>query len=138
VDECGAHASVAPSYGYAPRGERLGLSVPPKRGKNTTLLSSTTISGMGPSLVVEGATTARFFETYVEKVLVPSLRTGQVVVMDNLGAHRPKRVRDSSSSGTVSSSTCRPIPPTKTRSKRPSPRSRTSFPTRRLGATKGL
>jgi transposase len=53
-----------------------------------------TIEGMGPSLAVEGATTARVFETYVEKVLAPDLREGQVVVMDNLGAHRPKRVRE--------------------------------------------
>ncbi len=49
---------------------------------------------MGPSLAVEGASTARVFETYVEKVLVPSLRSGQIVVMDNLGAHRPKRIRE--------------------------------------------
>ncbi len=39
VDECGTHTSMAPIYGYAPKGERLRLSVPPKRGKNTTLLS---------------------------------------------------------------------------------------------------
>ncbi len=45
-------------------------------------------------MAVEGATTARVFETYVERVLVPSLRTGQVVVMDNLGAHKPKRVKE--------------------------------------------
>ena len=92
VDECGLHTSLAPIYGYAPRGERLRLPVPRSRGKNTTLLSSLTASGMGPSLAIEGATTARVFETYVEKVLVPSLRTGQIVVMDNLGAHRPKRI----------------------------------------------
>jgi transposase len=51
---------------------------------------------MGPSLAVEGATTARIFETYVDKVLVPTLRVGQVVVvMDNLlGAHKPKKVRE--------------------------------------------
>jgi transposase len=93
VDECGTHTSLAPIYGYAPRGERLRLSVPRKRGKNTTLLSSMTVEGMGPSLTVEGATTARVFETYVEKVLVPSLEPGRIVVMDNLGAHRPKRIR---------------------------------------------
>ena len=92
VDECGTHTSLAPIYGYAPRGERLRLSVPRKRGKNTTVLSSMTLSGMGPSLAVEGPTTARVFETYVEEVLVPSLHTGQIVVMDNLGAHRPKRI----------------------------------------------
>ena len=45
-------------------------------------------------MAVEGATTARVFETYVRKVLAPSLEEGQIVVMDNLGAHRPKRVRE--------------------------------------------
>lgn len=94
VDECGLHTSLAPIYGYAPRGKRLCLSVPRNRGKNTTLLSSMTVGGMGPSLAVEGATTARVFETYVEKVLAPSLKPGQMVVMDNLGAHRPKRIRE--------------------------------------------
>ena len=94
VDECGTHTSLAPIYGYAPKGERLRLSVPRGRGKNTTLLSSMTLLGMGPSLAVEGATTARVFEAYVRKVLAPSLQEGQVVVMDNLGAHRPKRVRE--------------------------------------------
>jgi transposase len=94
-DECGTHTSLAPIYGYAPRpGERLCQSVPRGRGKNTTLLSSMTLSGMGPSLAVEGATTACVFETYVEKVLLPSLEVGQVVVMDNLSAHRPKRIRE--------------------------------------------
>ena len=94
VDECGRHTSLAPLYGYAPRGERLRLSVPRKRGKNTTVLSSMTLLGMGPSLAVEGATTASVLEAYVEQVLAPSLRKGQMVVMDNLGAHRPKRVRE--------------------------------------------
>ena len=94
LDECGTHTSLAPLYGYAPRGERLRLSVPRKRGKNTTVLSSMTLLGMGPTLAVEGATTASVFEAYVEQVLAPSLRKGQMVVMDNLGAHRPKRVRE--------------------------------------------
>jgi transposase len=95
VDECGTHTSLAPLYGYAPRGEQLRLSVPRKRGKNTTLLASMSSEGMGPTLAVEGgATTALVFEAYVERVLAPSLKEGQVVVMDNLGAHRPKRVRE--------------------------------------------
>jgi transposase len=94
VDECGTHTSLAPIYGYAPEGERLRLSVPRRRGKNTTLLASMSLEGMGPSWAGEGATTARVFEAYVEKVLAPSLEEGRVVVMDNLGAHRPKRVRE--------------------------------------------
>jgi len=95
VEECGTHTSLAPIYGYALRGERLYLAVPRGRGKNTTLLSSMSVEGMGPSLAVEGATTARVFETYdVEKVLLPRLREGQIVVIDDLGAHRPKRIRE--------------------------------------------
>jgi hypothetical protein len=99
VDECvlgtpSRHTFLAPIYGYAPRGERLSLSVPRIRGKNTMLLSSMTLEGMGSSLAVEGATTARVFETHVEKVLIPSLEPGQIVVMDNLSAHRPKRIRE--------------------------------------------
>ena len=49
---------------------------------------------MGPSLAVEGATNARVFEIYVKRLLAPTLEPGQVVVMDNLGAHRPKRIRE--------------------------------------------
>jgi transposase len=45
-------------------------------------------------MAVEGATTSRVFETYVERLLAPALRPGQVVVMDNLGAHRPRRIRE--------------------------------------------
>lgn len=93
VDEMGTHTSLAPLYAYAPVGERVFFEIPRNRGKNTTLLTSINQEGMGPSMAVEGATTARVFETYVEKVLVPSLEPGQIVVMDNLGAHRPKRIR---------------------------------------------
>src|SRR3712207_6234962 len=50
--------------------------------------------GMGPSLTVEGTTTSVVFETYVEEVLAPTLHSGQVVVMDNLTAHRGERVRE--------------------------------------------
>ena len=91
VDEMGTHTSLAPLYAYAPVGERVFFEIPRNR-KNTTLLTSLHRGGMGPSMAVEGATTTRVFETYVEKVLVPSLEPGQIVVMDNLGAHRPKRI----------------------------------------------
>jgi DDE superfamily endonuclease len=94
VDECGTHTSLAPVYGYSPKGERLKLSVPRNRGKNTTLLASITLEGMGPSLAVEGSTTAEVFEAYLEHVLLPKLHKGQVVVMDSLPAHKPKRVRE--------------------------------------------
>jgi hypothetical protein len=94
VDEMGTHTSLAPLYAYSPIGERAFFEIPGNRGKNTTLLTSLHQEGIGPSMAVEGATTARVFETYVKRLLVPFLHPGQVVVMDNLGAHRLKRVRE--------------------------------------------
>jgi transposase len=57
------------------------------------LASMTSAGGMGPSLAVEGATTKAVFEAYVEQVLAPSLRPGQVVILDNLSSHKGDRVR---------------------------------------------
>lgn len=94
VDECGAHASLAAIYGYAPRGERLAVEAPRNRGRNTTLMASLSVGGMGECLAVEGATTKVVFETYVERVLAPGLKAGQAVVMDNLSAHKGERVRE--------------------------------------------
>ncbi len=94
VDEMGANTSLHPLYAWSPRGERARCFVPRNRGPNTTLIASMTAEGMGPCLAVEGATTRIVFEAYVEKVLVPSLRQGQVVVMDNLSAHKGERVRE--------------------------------------------
>ena len=94
VDEMGVHTSLAPVYGYSPKGERVRLQVPRNRGKNTTLLVSITLSGIGVSLAVEGSTNKAVFEAYVEHVLVPTLEAGQVVILDDLSAHKPARVRE--------------------------------------------
>ena len=94
VDEMGTNISLSPLYGWAKKGQRAPCSVPRNRGKNTTLLSSMSVEGMGPSLAVEGATNREVFETYVELILAPTLRRGQVVVMDNLTAHKGERVRE--------------------------------------------
>ena len=84
VEEMGTNTSLSPIYGWSKKGERAHCSVPRNRGKNTTVLSSMSVEGMGPSLAVEGATSALVFEAYVERVLAPTLRKGQVVVLDNL------------------------------------------------------
>jgi transposase len=94
VDECSTNVSLRPLYAWSRRGERAHCSAPRNWGKNVTLLSSMRLSGMGPSLAVEGATTRAVFEAYVEQALAPSLHPGQVVVMDNLTAHKGQRVRE--------------------------------------------
>jgi transposase len=95
VDESGMHTSMDRLRSRAPKGERAyGGKVPGNRGKNTTLIASMSLSGMGEAMCVEGATDALAFEVYVEHFLAPSLKGGQVVVLDNLGAHKPRRIRE--------------------------------------------
>jgi hypothetical protein len=80
----GTNTSLSPLYAWAKKGQRAYCSVPRNRGKNTTVLSSMSAEGMGASLTVEGATTSAVFEAYVEQVQMPTLCSGQVVVMENL------------------------------------------------------
>ena len=96
VDEMGTNTSLSVLRAWSRRGQRAHCSVPRNRGPNTTLLlSSMTTEGMGPSLAVEVTTTTGVvFEAYVERVLSPMLCTGQIVVMDNLSAHKGERVRE--------------------------------------------
>ena len=93
VDECSTNASLSPLYAWSPKGERALCSVPRNWGANVTLLASMSVGGMGACLAVEGPTTREVFETYLQRLLVPSLKPGQVVVMDNLSSHRGGRVR---------------------------------------------
>ena len=93
VDESGTHISMDRLRSRAPRGVRAYGKVPKNRGKNLTLIASMSLYGMGESMCFEGATDAKAFEVYVEHFLAPSLCEGQVV-MDNLGAHRPNRIRE--------------------------------------------
>ena len=94
VDEMGSNTSLHELYAYSPRGQRAYCSVARNRGKNTTLLSSMSLSGMGPSMVVEGGTNGAVFEGYLREMLVPALRERDVVVMDNLSVHKSERVRE--------------------------------------------
>ncbi len=94
VDECGTNTSLSPLYAYSPKGQRARCSVPRNWGANITLLSSMSTEGMGPCLAVQSSTTREVFESYVEQVLAPSLRPGQVLVMDNLSSHKGGRVSE--------------------------------------------
>ena len=94
VDEMGSNTSLSPLYGWSRVGERLRAQAPKNWGKNLTLLSSMSTEGMGPSVAVAGATTRVVFEAYLEQALAPTLSPGQVVVMDNLSAHKGGKVRE--------------------------------------------
>ncbi len=94
VDGMGTNTSLSPLRAWSRRGERARCGVPRNRGKNTTLLSSMSVEGMGPSLAITGAVDAQVFEAYLEQVLLPELQPGQIVVMDNLSAHKGQRVKE--------------------------------------------
>lgn len=80
--------------GRAPRGERLIAKVPHGHWKTTTLIAALGVAGVRCSAVVDGAVNGALFEGFVEQVLVPELRPGDVVVMDNLSSHKSQRTRD--------------------------------------------
>ena len=92
LDETGTNTAMTQRYARAPRGERANGSAPRNHGPNTTLLACRTRAGMGPAMLVEGATTTEVFTAYVDQVLVPWLRPGQIVILDNLAAHTSDRV----------------------------------------------
>ena len=93
VDECGSNINLTPIYARAPKGTRAHGRIPRNTEKNTTLIASMTTRGMGPAMLLEGATDTAAFEVYVDQVRAPALRPGQVVVIDNLSAHKSERVR---------------------------------------------
>ena len=76
VDEMGSNVSLSVLYAWSRRGERAHAKAPRNWGKNATLLASMSSDGVGPCLAVEGAATRGVFETYLERVLAPSLRPG--------------------------------------------------------------
>jgi transposase len=93
VDECGTHTSTTRRRARAPRGTRARGRVPRNRGAVTTLLAGLSLTGMTPAMTVEGGTDTAVFATYLEHFLVPALIPGQIVVVDNVGAHKPDRIR---------------------------------------------
>jgi transposase len=80
--------------GRAPKGKRLLAKIPHGHWKTTTLIAALGIEGMRCSMVVDGAVNGDIFEAFVAKVLVPELREGDVVVMDNLSSHKRTRTRE--------------------------------------------
>lgn len=93
VDESGINLALTRLYGRAPRGERVVGSVPQNYGANVTMIGALGISGLGALMTVEGATDGEVFRAYVQGVLSRTLRRGDIVVMDNLGAHKVTGIR---------------------------------------------
>ena len=93
IDETWAKTNMARTHGYAPRGERLIDAAPHGHWHTTTFVGALTTRGFIAPMVVDGAVNGAVFRAYVEQVLVPELRRGDVVVLDNLGSHTLAGVR---------------------------------------------
>ena len=94
VDETGINTAMTPSHAWARRGERAIGSVPTSWG-STTVIAALGLDGVRAPLVFPGATDTQAFQTYVEEVLVPELRPGDVVIFDNLKPHRSPHAAES-------------------------------------------
>lgn len=93
IDETWAKTNMARTHGYAPQGERLTDAAPYGHWHTTTFVGAITTRGFIAPMVVDGAVNGSVFRAYVEQVLVPELRRGDVVVLDNLGSHTLASVR---------------------------------------------
>ena len=94
VDETWAKTNMTRTHGYAPKGERLVDASPHGHWHTTTFVGAISTRGFLAPMVVDGAVNGAVFRAYVGQVLVPELRRGDVVVMDNLSAHKAPAVRE--------------------------------------------
>jgi transposase len=93
VDESGTNISLTRVYGWAPHDQRATSSVPRNHGKNTTLVAALAPDGLHEPWMIEGAMDTDAFAWYITEQLAPTLRPGQVVVVDNLSVHKADRIR---------------------------------------------
>ena len=94
IDETGASTRMARLRGRAPRGERCRAAIPHGHWKTTTLVAALRLEGMTAPMVIDGAMNGEAFRAWVRQMLAPSLSPGDVVVMDNLPAHKVGGVRE--------------------------------------------
>jgi transposase len=93
IDETWTRTDMAPLRGWATRGNRLTAKVPHGRWKTMTFLAALRHDRIEAPWLIEGPIDGNSFRIYVEKVLIPTLRPGDLVIMDNLGSHKSKAVR---------------------------------------------
>jgi transposase len=94
IDESGVNLAMTRRYGRAPQGERVMGAIPQNYGANVTMLAALGIDGVEAVMTLDGATDAEVFRAYIEQVLGPTLRPGDVVIMDNLRAHKVAGIRE--------------------------------------------
>ena len=94
IDETGASTALARPRGRAPRGKRLRAAIPKGHWKTTTFVAGLRLTGMVAPLVLDGPMNRSAFLAYVQQVLVPTLEPGDIVVADNLPAHKGRLVRE--------------------------------------------
>ena len=92
IDESGAKTNMTRRYGRPFDGQRLVVATPHGHWSTTTMISAVRLSGQMAAMVIEGATDAVVFKSYVEQVLGPSLRPGDIVILDNLSSHKTAEV----------------------------------------------
>jgi putative transposase len=93
IDETWTKTNMAPLRGWAPRGQRLKAKVPHGRWKTMTFLAALRHDRLEAPWLIDGPINGERFRLYVEKVLVPTLKPQDIVILDNLGSHRGKAVR---------------------------------------------
>jgi len=93
VDETGASTKMARLHGRAPRGERLRMAVPHGHWHTNTFIGAFRLSGMTAPLVLNGPMTGEWFAAWATHVLAPTLRRGDIVILDNLPAHKSAAAR---------------------------------------------
>jgi transposase len=94
IDESGAKTNMTRLYGRAKSGQRVVDDVPDGHWCTTTMISSVRLDGSTACMVVDGATNKEVFLAYVQHILLPTLKPGDVVVLDNLSAHKNQETRD--------------------------------------------
>ena len=94
IDETWASTNMPRRHGRAPKGQRLRVGVPHGHWKTTTFVAGLRISGMVAPMVLDGPINGVAFQAYVEQFLVPELKPGDIVIMDNLGSHKGAAVRN--------------------------------------------
>lgn len=88
IDETGANTKMTRRYGRGPRGQRVVDAVPHGHWKTTTFVAALRSEGLVAPMVIDGAMNGDLFVAYAQQVLVPTLRPGDIVVMDNLSSHK--------------------------------------------------